>query len=51
MGPVTTLELLGIEFDTEELILRLPQRKKVKLKELVRLWRKKKFCTKRELQS
>ena len=51
VGPVTTLELLGIEFDTEELILRLPQRKLVKLRELVRLWRKKKFCTKRELQS
>ena len=39
------------EGDTQELNMRLPQRKLVKLRELVRVWRRKKFYTKRELQS
>lgn len=47
----TVLELLGIEFNTEELVVRLPLSKLTKLKELLRVWRKRKFCRKRELQS
>lgn len=50
-GPVTTITLLGIELDSEQLQLRLPQGKLGKLRELVEKWRRKKTCTKRELQS
>ena len=50
-GPVTTITLLGIELDSEKLQLRLPQGKLEKLRELVEKWRRKKTCSKRELQS
>ena len=50
-GPVTTITLLGIELDSEQLQLRLPQAKLRKLRELVEKWRRKKKCSKRELQS
>ena len=50
-GPATLLEILGIEFDSVSMVVRLPQRKLAKLRELVELWRKKKCCTKRDLQS
>ena len=50
-GPVTTITLLGIELDSEQLQLRLPQEKLRKLRELVEKWRRRKTCSKRELQS
>lgn len=50
-GPATKIILLGIELDSELLQLRLPQDKLDKLRELVAKWRKRKGCTKRELQS
>ena len=50
-GPATLMELLGIEIDSELMQLRLPPEKLKKLRELVASWRKRKACTKRELQS
>ena len=50
-GPATRITLLGIELDSELLELRLPQEKLEKLRELVAKWRRRKACTKRELQS
>ena len=50
-GPTTSLSLLGIELDTELMQLKLPQKKLLKLRELVEKWRRRKACTKRELQS
>ena len=51
VGPVTKIILLGVELDSELLQLRLPQEKLDKLRELVAKWRKRRGCTKRELQS
>ena len=45
------LTFLGIEMDTENLILCLPVDKLTTLKELVREWLSKKACTLRDLQS
>jgi len=50
-GPTTSLSLLGVELDTELMELRLPQKKLLKLRELVEKLRQRKACTKRELQS
>ena len=50
-GPVTEINLLGIVIDSERLELRLPAEKLQKLRELVGTWRKRKACSKRELQS
>ena len=50
----TTITLLGIEVDsqpTNQLELRLPQAKLLRLRELVGRWRCRKTCTKRDLQS
>ena len=49
--PATRMTLLGIEVDSKEMILRLPEEKLQKLKLLVAGWRKRKSCLKRELQS
>ena len=51
VGPATLIPLLGIELDSEQLELRLPPEKLTKLCELVSKWRRRKCCTKRELQS
>ena len=51
VGPTTLIPLLGIELDSEWLELRLPPGKLTKLCELVGKWRRRKCCTKRELQS
>ena len=51
MDPSTLLPLLGIELDFEGLQLRLPPEKLEKLRQLVGSWRKRKGCSKRELQS
>ena len=45
-GPATVIPFLGIEVDTDKLELRLTN-----LIDLVSKWRKRKSCTKRELQS
>ena len=50
-GPTTRMIILGVELDSERLQLRLPQDKLDKLRELVATWRKRRACTKRELQS
>ena len=50
-GPATEINLLGIVIDSERLELRLPAEKLQKLRELVGTWRKRKACSKRELQS
>ena len=51
VGPATVVTFLGVEVDTVEMELRLPLRKLQKLKELVALWRVRKGCRKRDLQS
>ena len=50
-GPATTITILGIEFDTLQLVLRLPLEKLSRIKALLTNWSSKKKCTKRELQS
>ena len=45
------LEVLGIEIDTQQMCLWLPQDKLVALKELVTSWLGKKSCSMRDLQS
>ena len=50
-GPATTLSVLGIEFDTEAMILRLPNTKLTLLRQQVQTWRGRKCCSKRELLS
>ena len=50
-GPATRITLLGIVLDSDLLELSLPREKLEKLRELVAKWRRRKACTKRELQS
>ena len=50
-GPTTQITLLGIELDSNLMQLRLPHEKLRKLRELVDKWRRRKTCTKRDLQS
>ena len=51
VGLATMVTFLGVEVDTVEMELRLPLRKLEKLKWLVALWRVRKGCRKRDLQS
>ena len=50
-GPTTCLTFLGIELDTDSLILRLPADKLEALKVMVREWLSRKSCSVRDLQS
>ena len=50
-GPATTLSVLVIKFDTEDLILCLPNTKLTLLRQQVQTWQGRKCCTKRELLS
>ncbi len=50
-GPSTRLTFLGIEIDTEEMVLRLPARKLEALQSLVSQWMGRRWCVKSELQS
>ena len=50
-GPTQVLTFLGIEVDTSALEIRLPQAKLAELRTLVRSWRGRKSCSKRDLQS
>ena len=50
-GPSTKLTFLGIEVDTDTGHLRLPTEKLDRLKGILREWRDRKVCTRRELES
>ena len=50
-GPSTVITFLGIEIDTEALILRLPQEKLVSLRGVIVSWRGRRWCRKSDLQS
>ena len=50
-GLTTQLTFLGIEIDTENLILHLPENQISTLKEMIGEWLTRKFCTVRTLQS
>ena len=50
-GPTTTLTFLGIEIDSEALILHLPEAKRLALKTLLASWQGRRWCTRSELQS
>ncbi len=50
-GPSTVITFLGIEIDTVEQVLQLPNEKLEWLKTLVHEWERKKACTRAELES
>ena len=50
-GPTTQLEFLGFELNSDEMVVRLPQRKLTELRALLRQWQGKKQCRRRELES
>ena len=50
-GPATVLAILGIQFDTDRLILSLPADKLERIRALIGEWVRRKKCMKRELQS
>ena len=50
-GPTTRLTFLGIELNTATGVLRLPDDKLARLREALSAWKKKRSCTKRELES
>ena len=50
-GPATTIVFLGIEIDTVQLRLQLPERKLQELQELIQSWVGRQSCRKKELQS
>lgn len=50
-GPTSWLVFLGIELDTQQRIVRLPDIKLRRLQKDIRKWESKKVCTKRELLS
>ena len=50
-GPATVITFLGIEVDTVEGVLRLPQGKLAEMMTLVKEWRGMKSCHKRDLLS
>ncbi len=50
-GPATTITFLGLELDTIALEVRLPQEKLASLRTVLKSWRGRKACRKRELLS
>ena len=50
-GPVSRLTFLGIQIDTQEMTLSLPEEKQTRILGLVLSWRSKQTASKRELQS
>ena len=50
-GPSTVITFLGIEIDTVERVLRLPEEKLCRLQREIERWKGRRYCTKRELQS
>ena len=51
VGPATVIVFLGFEIDTNALVVRLPEKKLRRIQSLVREWRTRKACRKRELES
>ena len=51
MGPLTCLTGLGIELDSVQQVAHLSAEKLAALKELIQLWRNKRWCTRRQLKS
>ena len=51
VGPAKILVFLGIEIDTELMVIRLPEDKLAEILHLLELWACRKKCTKRELLS
>ena len=50
-GPSTCLTILGIEFDTEIMVLRLPSEKLERLQSLLAAWQRKGSCQRADLES
>jgi hypothetical protein len=50
-GPATVMVFLGFELDTNAMVVRLPEEKLQRTLSMVREWRGKKACQKRELES
>ena len=50
-GPVTCITFLGIELDSEQMVLRLPEYKLQALRVMAAEWLRKKSCTIQDLQS
>ena len=50
-GPTTVISFLGLQLDTNEMVLRLPADKLAHLMEMMSAWRGKKACRNRELLS
>ena len=50
-GPSTRMVILGIELDSLQQSARLPMDKLAALQELIQLWRRKRWCTRRQLES
>ena len=50
-GPATSLTFLGIELDTEQMVLRLPPEKLIELRTLLSQWHSRRYCRTRELKS
>ena len=50
-GPATRLTYLGIEIDSDDMVIRLPEEKLFELRSLLEAWVVKHKCTKRELLS
>ena len=51
VGPLTCLTVLGIELDSVQQSARLPEDKLAALQELIQLWRNRRWCTRRQLES
>ena len=51
IGPVTVIIYLGIEIDSDDMVIRLPAEKLSELLDLLNIWHDRKKCTKRELLS
>ena len=50
-GPATSLTFLGIELDTERMVLRLPLEKIIELRALLTQWQPRRYSRKRDLKS
>ena len=50
-GPATSLTFLGIELDTEQMVLRLPPEKLIELRALLSQWHSRRYCRMRDLKS
>ena len=51
IGPVTVITYLGIQIDSDDMVIRLPAEKLSELLDLINVWHDGKKCTKQELLS